>query len=118
MHGNDSPYGLCYTYTWRLTVPTIYKRSALEVYDGEVRPHSTYKRKESIGSNVLHMISVQLSLEILGGLPQICKKKKKITEIAFLWIRDHKVDFFFKEKCQLNEKMNIFSISFINIFGG
>ena len=30
--------------------------------------------KKSIGSNVLHMIVVQLSLEISGGLPQICKE--------------------------------------------
>ena len=59
-----------------LTVPTIYtyKSSALEVYDGKVRPHSMYERKESIGSNVLHTIGVQLSIEILGGLPQICNE--------------------------------------------
>ena len=42
VHGNDSLYGLCYTYAMRLTVPTIYmyERSALEVDDGEVRQHS------------------------------------------------------------------------------
>ena len=62
-------------YTWCLTVRTIYtyERSAFEVDDGEVRQHSRYERKESIGLNVLHMIGVQLSLEISGGLPQICK---------------------------------------------
>ena len=49
----------------------MYKRSALEVGDGEVRQRLTYERKESIGSNVLDMIGVQLSFEISGGLPQI-----------------------------------------------
>ena len=42
------------------------------------------------------MIGVQLSLEISGGRPQICKKNK-ITEKAFLWIRDHKLDFLKKK---------------------
>ena len=51
-----------------------YKRSALEVYNGKVCPHSTYEWKESIDSKVLHTIGVQLSLEILGKLPQICKE--------------------------------------------
>ena len=37
---------------------------------GEVCQRSTYEQKESIGSNILHTADVQLSLEILGGLPK------------------------------------------------
>ena len=88
MHGNDSPYSLCYTYTWRLTVPIIYtyKRSALEVDDGEVHQRLMYERKESIGSNVLHTLGVQLSLEISGGITQICKKEDHQDSIPMDWI--------------------------------
>ena len=90
MCGNESPYDLSYT-AWHLTVPTIYmyKRSVLEVDDSEVCQHLMYEQKESIGSNVLHMEGVPLSLEILGGIPQPCNyedHRDSIRNMNFLWI--------------------------------
>ena len=48
------------------------KRSALEVDDGEVRQSSTYERKASIGSNVLHTVHVPLSHDFWGGFRKKC----------------------------------------------
>ena len=64
------------------------KISALEVDDGEVCQSSTYERKELIGSNVLHMIGVQLSPFFWGGgrITTACRVTITTTEIAYLWI--------------------------------
>ena len=62
-----------------------YERSALKVDDGEVHQCLTYKRKESLGLNILHTIGVQLSLKLLGGLPQICKEDHQ-DSIPMDWI--------------------------------
>ena len=47
--------------TFYVRYKSIVKRSALEVNDGKVPQSSMYERKESKGSNVLHMVGVQLS---------------------------------------------------------
>ena len=68
----ESTYGLLEVHWMYKTKDlTFYFNSSSRLLQGEeVRQCFTYKRKESIGSNVLHTIGVQLSPDFGGGTPK------------------------------------------------